>query len=135
MSKIPEQVKEFFTTHLAYVATSDKKGVPNVVPKGDMAILDDDQIVFADLYSHQTKKNLLENPKIAITAINPAGYKGYQIKGTAKIVERGREFDRLFEKAVGYGQLSHPDAKYAVKIKVSQIIDVSYGKGADKEVH
>src|SRR3989338_385212 len=124
MKKIPEEVRDFLTTHLAYVATADEKGRPNVVPKGDMAILDDHTIVFADLYSHQTKKNLSKNPQIAITVLNPAAYRGYQFKGKAKIIERGKAFDRLVNQVIGYGQLSHPGAKYAVKVTVSKVIDI-----------
>jgi len=129
---IPEEVKEFLTTHLAYVATADEKGRPNVVPKGDMVILHDETIVFADLYSHQTKKNLLKNPNIAITVINPASYRGYQIKGKAKVIERGEVFDKIAGQTSGYGQFRHPEAKYAVKVKVTEIIDISYGNTGDK---
>lgn len=134
MSKIPSQIKDFLRTHLAYVATVDNGGRPNVVPKGDMAILDDGHIVFADLYSHQTKKNLAKNPNIAITVVNPAGYAGYQLKGKAKIIEHGKEYDMLSKQVSGLGQLNHPQAKYAVKIKVDKIIDIGYGPAADKEI-
>ncbi len=135
MTKISEELKDFLTTHLAYVATADEKGRPNVVPKGDMAILDDHTIVFADLYSHQTKNNLSKNPYIAITVVNPAAYRGYQFKGRAKIIEHGKAFDRIAEQAIGYGELSHPDAKYAVKVTISKIIDISYGDTGDKELN
>ncbi|OGX46608.1 MAG: hypothetical protein A3G38_00635 [Omnitrophica WOR_2 bacterium RIFCSPLOWO2_12_FULL_51_8] len=134
MAKIPEEAKEFLTTHLAYVATADEKGRPNVVPKGEMAILDTQTIVFADLYSHQTKRNLTKNPHIAITVVNPAAYRGYQFKGKAKIIERGEAFDRIAGQVRGYGELSHPDAKYAVKVSISKVIDISYGDTGDKEL-
>jgi predicted pyridoxine 5'-phosphate oxidase superfamily flavin-nucleotide-binding protein len=134
MPKISEEMKDFLKAYLAYVATVDTRGVPNVVPKGDIAILEDKYAVFADLYSHQTKKNLIKNPNIAITVVNPAAYKGYQIKGKAKIVEHGKEYDLLSDKAEGQGQLNHPDAKYAVKVKIDKIIDIGYGQGADKKV-
>ena len=77
MAKIPGKLKEYLRNHLAFVATVDSKGRPNVVPKGNLAVLDEGTIVFADLYNHQTKKNLLVNPNIAITVVNPAGYTGY----------------------------------------------------------
>ena len=95
MVKISEEIKEFLKTLLVYVATSDAKGVPNVVPKGDIAILGENEIVFADLYSHQTKKNLAKNPHISICVVNPASYTGYQLKGKAKVIEHGKEYDKL----------------------------------------
>lgn len=134
MPKISSGVKDFLKNHLAYVATVDEKGVPNVVPKGDIALLDDSTIVFADLYSHQTKKNLIKNPNIAITVVNPAGYKGYQLKGKAKIIEHGKGYDRLASRIQEGGQLGHPNAKYAVTIKVNKIIDIGYGDTSDKEI-
>ena len=100
-----------------------------------MAILDTQTIVFADLYSHQTKRNLTKNPHIAITVVNPAAYRGYQFKGKAKIIERGEAFDRIAGQVRGYGELSHPDAKYAVKVSISKVIDISYGDTGDKELH
>ena len=32
------------------------------------------------------------------------------------------------------GQLNHPEAKYAVKIKLEKVIDIGYGETADKEL-
>jgi hypothetical protein len=134
MPKISNELKDFLKNYLAYVATADDKGIPNVVPKGDIAFIDDNTIVFADLYSHQTKKNLSKNPNIAITIVNPAAYKGYQLKGKAKIIERGKEYSLLTKQAAGEGQLGNTDAKYAVKVRVNKIIDIGYTDTADKEI-
>lgn len=126
MAKIPEQVKEFLASYLVYVATVDNKGMPNVVPKGNLAILDDREVVFADLYSLQTKDNLKKNPNIALTVVNPAGYTGYQLKGKATIIEHGKAYDLLAKQVSGAGQLNHPDAKYAVKVKIEKILNIGY---------
>jgi uncharacterized protein len=126
MAKIPQGIREFLTSYLSFVATADSKGVPNVVPKGNLAVLDDNHLVFADLYSLQTRKNLKGNPQIAITVVNPAGYAGYQIKGRAEVIERGKEYDRLSGKVMGLGQLNHPDAKYAVKVRVDRVANIGY---------
>ncbi len=134
MTKIRNELKDFLKRYLAFVATVDTKGRPNVVPKGNLAVQGDNQIVFADLYSHQTKKNLKHNPNIAITVVNPAGYKGYQLKGSAKIIEHGKAYDKLAVELGGDGQLNHPDAKYAVKVKINKVIDIGYGETADKEI-
>ncbi|MEW6102178.1 MAG: pyridoxamine 5'-phosphate oxidase family protein [Candidatus Omnitrophota bacterium] len=134
MPVISEEIKTFLREYLVFVATVDAKGMPNVVPKGNIAVLDDDSLVFADLYSHQTKKNLLKNPKIAISVVNPASYKGYQLKGKAEIIKKGKAYEKLAQETHGSGQLLHPDAKYAVKVKVTKIIDIGYGETADKEL-
>ena len=128
MAKITQECNDFITNHLAYVATVDAQGMPNVVPKGEIAITDDGAyLVFADLYSHQTKKNLEANPNIAVTIVNPAAYEGYQLKGKAKVIERGKEYARLSEELSGRGQLNHPNAKYAVKVKIGKVVNIGYG--------
>lgn len=134
MVKIPARVKEFLKTHLAYIATVDGNGQPNVVPKGSVAVLDDDHLAFADLYAHQTKKNLLRNPRIAVVVVNPASYEGYQLKGKAKVIARGKEYDAIARAVAGEGQLGHIEAKYAVKIKVSKVIDIGYTETADRAI-
>lgn len=134
MPKISEEVKDFLRQYLCFVATADLKRVPNVVPKGDITVLGLDTLVFADLYKHQTKRNLELNPNIAVTVVNPAGYRGFQLKGKAKIIERGPGYDALTRLVDEGGQLRHPGAKYAVKVKVTKIINIGYGPGADKEI-
>lgn len=135
MEKIDNEFKSFLANHLAYVATVDGKGIPNVVPKGEVAITDDgNYIVFADLYSHQTKKNLKHNPNVSIAVVNPASYEGYQLKGKARVIERGKGYDALSRAVSGEGQLNHPNAKYAVKVKIVKIINIGYGEKGDKEI-
>lgn len=135
MAKVDNEIRSFLVNHLAYVATVDSKGAPNLVPKGEIAVTDDgDYIVFADLYSHQTRKNLKHNPNVAITVVNPASYEGYQLKGKAKVIERGKSYDALIRQVSGQGQLSHPNAKYAVKVKIAKIINIGYGEKGDKEI-
>ncbi len=132
--KISKNIQEYIENHLVYVATADARGIPNVVPKGSVAVLDDEYIVFADLYCHQTRKNIGVNPWVAVAVVNPAGYTGYQLKGKAVIVEHGRAYDALSARVQGAAQLGHPNARYAVKIKVSKVIDIGYGESGDKDV-
>jgi hypothetical protein len=46
---------------LAFVATVDADGTPNLSPKGTIAVLDDDHLMFADLASPHTVENLRRN--------------------------------------------------------------------------
>ena len=49
---------------LCYVASTSADGVPNVSPKGSIAVLDDDHLVFAEIMSPHTRQNLEENPRV-----------------------------------------------------------------------
>ena len=61
MVSIPKAVQDFLPGKLAWVATASRDGEPNVTPKGSLKLLDDQHVVFADLFSLKTRKNLEEN--------------------------------------------------------------------------
>ena len=125
MARIPEEVVTFLDEgRLAYVATTGPDGAPHCVPKGSMGVLDEEHLVFADLYAGATKSNLESSPHIAITIVNPPAYRGYQFKGTATVIPRGPEFDAIAAK-VQRGQLSFNRAKHAVKVRVTEVIEMS----------
>ena len=70
-------------------------GTPNVSPKGTLAVWDDDTLIFADLQSPQTIRNLREHPAIEANVVDQFARKGYRFKGTARIVSDGDEFERM----------------------------------------
>lgn len=131
---IPERVREFMEQdRLAYISTVSPDGVPNVAPKGSLVLLDDEHLVFADLYAGKTRSNLEKNPTIAVAIVNPAAYQGYQFKGTAELVDRGPAYDEVVARVEG-GKMDLPRAKYAVKIRVDKIYDLSMGRNSGKEI-
>jgi predicted pyridoxine 5'-phosphate oxidase superfamily flavin-nucleotide-binding protein len=132
MVSIPQQVQEFFLGKMGWVATSTTDGEPNVTPKGTMQVLDDQYVVFGDLFSLKTRRNLEQNPRVAVTVIDPGTAKGYQIKGTAELLTSGPLFDKLAAqiKDKGIGALLH----YAVKIRAEAVYDQSAGPEAGKRI-
>ena len=95
MVSIPQHVQDFLPGKMGWVATSSSKGEPNATPKGSVRVLDDQHIVFADLFSLKTRANLQENPQVAVTVIDPATAKGYQIKGRAEMLTQGPLFEDM----------------------------------------
>jgi len=137
MVSIPKFVQEFLPGKLAWVATVSCTGEPNVTPKGSIQAVDENHLLFADLFNMKTVKNLKENNKIAITVIDAATAKGYQFKGTAELITQGQVFTdtenfmkQLSEK-VGR-QL--PPVRHAVKITVEAIFDQSMGPDMGKQI-
>ncbi|MFC2017854.1 pyridoxamine 5'-phosphate oxidase family protein [Chloroflexota bacterium] len=65
------------------LATSDVVGTVNVVPKGTLAAVDDETLVFGDIMGDKTNANLKANNKVAVAVFKmqmpPVGY---QVKGT-----------------------------------------------------
>jgi hypothetical protein len=67
MAQIPENVKEMLRGgHNVWVATIGADGWPNVAIKGSGALLDDEHIYFADIFSKKTRDNLLSNGRVAV---------------------------------------------------------------------
>jgi predicted pyridoxine 5'-phosphate oxidase superfamily flavin-nucleotide-binding protein len=130
---IPKHVQDFLPGKLAWVATASRDGEPNVTPKGTLKLMDEHHVLFADLFSLKTRKNLLENSKIAVTVVDAATAKGYQLKGTAEIVTSGPLFEdtskHLKESPKGLPPLHH-----VVKIVVEAVFDQSVGPDAGKQI-
>jgi uncharacterized protein len=80
---------------LAFVATVCPDNTPNLSPKGTIAVLDDDHLVFANIRSPQTIANLRRNSAIEINVVDPMVRKGYRFKGTATVVESGARYEEV----------------------------------------
>jgi uncharacterized protein len=133
MAKIPKEVQEFMTGKMAWVATASPEGVPNATPKGSVRILDDEHMVFADLFSRKTRENLLKNPKVAVTVIDEKSHQGYQIKGSAELLTAGKLFEQVGEE-LKKAPMKLPPATYVVKITVEAVYDQSVGPEAGKQI-
>jgi len=133
MVSIPRHVQDFLPGKLAWVATASPDGTPNVTPKGSVKLLDEHHVVFADLFSLKTRKNLEENKKVAVTVADTATGKGYQIKGTAEILDSGQLFDETAEQLKASPK-QLPPMHHLVKIAVESVFDQSVGPDAGKQI-
>jgi len=117
MGNIDTKLKEAIANiSPAFVATSDKKGLPNVSAKGSFRVLDDEYVVFADVRSPQTITNLEENPLVSAIGLNAATRKGWRIWGKAtEILTTGDLFDRFNHEYQSKGGVKH-----VVKVKVEK---------------
>jgi len=130
---IPKHVQDFLPGKLAWVATASRDGQPNVTPKGSLKLLDEHHVLFADLFSLKTRKNLEENAKVAVTVVDAATAKGYQLKGTAEIVTSGPLFEET-SKQLKESPRGLPPLHHVVKITVESVFDQSVGPDAGKQI-
>jgi hypothetical protein len=133
MVSIPKDVQEFLPGKLAWVATASGDGVPNTTPKGSLKLLDEEHVIFADLFSLKTRRNLAENPKVAVTVVDTGTGKGYQIKGVAEVVTSGPLFDTTSQQ-IKNSPKGLPPLRYVVKIAVDAVFDQSVGPEAGKQI-
>ncbi len=82
---------------LGYVATVAADGSPNVSPKGSLTVLDEDNLVFADIDSPHTLQNLSTNPRTEINAVDPFTRRGYRFRGRAEILRAGVTYWKVLE--------------------------------------
>jgi uncharacterized protein len=82
---------------LGFAATICEDGTANLSPKGTLTVLDDDRLMFADLASPQTVKNLRTNASIEVNVVDPVIRKGFRFKGRGIVVDPGERFAELLE--------------------------------------
>jgi len=79
---------------LCWLATASKDGFPNVSPKEIFTYYKDDTIIIANIASPQSIKNIKENNKVCVSFIDVLVQKGYQLKGSASLIDSNH---KLFE--------------------------------------
>jgi predicted pyridoxine 5'-phosphate oxidase superfamily flavin-nucleotide-binding protein len=72
---------------LCWLATVSSNNIPNVSPKEIFNYYGTDSIIIANIASPQTVKNIKYNTNVCISFIDILVQKGFQIKGTAEIME------------------------------------------------
>ena len=132
--KIPAEIQEFMKGKLGWVATSSMDNIPNVSIKGTLQVLDDEHVIFADLFSFKTRKNLEENPNVAIMVMDLESRRGYSLKGAAELITSGELYDRTYEGIQKMIGPQVPAPKYVVKVEIQAIFDQSLGPGAGKQI-
>lgn len=86
---ITSEIKKYIDQSvLCWLATSSNENIPNVSPKEIFTTFGNDSIIIANIASPQSVKNIKENPNVCISFIDVLVQKGFQLKGSAKIVKK-----------------------------------------------
>ena len=82
---------------LGFVASIDSEGSPNLSPKGTFVVLDSEYLMFSEIRSPNTLKNIQQNPEVEVNFVDPFSRKGVRVKGITRIIEKtDEEFNQLF---------------------------------------
>ena len=135
MIQFDDKIKNFVNFQkLSYVATVSSDGTPNLSPKGTLSILDDSRLVFANIRSPQTIKNLSQNPSIEINVIDPFSRMGYRFKGIGIILSNGNDFKKVLDYFKKKGIKSKILHVVVVNVNsFSEVTSPSYDLGQKKE--
>lgn len=129
------------------VSTLDKKGSIHNSCKGIVEIDSRGRIFLMDLYKARTFRNLQSNSRVSITSVDEHKFKGYCLKGKARIVNAdeldkdilkawedkltSRVSSRVLKNIRGEkGHLSHPEIRlpkpeYMISVEVEDVVDLT----------
>ena len=136
MATIPKELHDLLAGgHNVWVATVAPDGTPNVSIKGSGALLDDEHLYFADMFSRKTRENLEHDPRVALGIHDPERKLAMQVKGRAELIGHGEVFDQITEKLHAVSEELHlPPMKYVVRISVESVWDMGPGPPAGEEL-
>ncbi len=128
------------------VATCNLERMPNVAPKL-IAKVAGDTLYIVDYVMGATYANIKENPRVSVSFVDEKTFTGYQLNGTATVIEKGEEFEKLSEefqkiktdfiverilynvrtgeKASASPGLSLPEKFTVLRIKVIEIVEIT----------
>ena len=121
-----------------YLATATRDGIPNVVPIGGAHLVDNSTVVIPDNYLNKTRKNIEENPQVALVVSDEGKHDGYQFKGKIEMVKEGPIFDETrklmaaFSKKAGIDPPIVPQA--AAVLRIEEVYTVKPGREAGKRL-
>lgn len=98
MKRLTDEIIQFFQNQgFTIVSTLDRKGSLHNSCKGIVEINKSGEVYLLDLYKGETYENLKRNANISITAVDEHRFKGYCLKGKAKIIPRGKFSSRILK--------------------------------------
>ncbi len=95
--EMTDEMRKVIDNSIAHVATSSRDGKPNVVPVGLIRTISDRELLIVDVLFRKTRRNLEENPQIAIAVEALEEGRAYQLKGKAKVSTHGELYEKAFE--------------------------------------
>ena len=97
MAKLPDVVANALMAGKPVVfATASREGVPNAIWASCCKLLDDGRFVIADNYFDKTRANVMENQRVAVTALSDE-VGSVQIKGRCARLTQGPEYEDMLK--------------------------------------
>jgi uncharacterized protein len=119
---------------LGYIATVCPDGTPNLSPKGTTTVWDDDHLVFADIRSPQSVRNIEHSPAVEVNVVDALSRKGYRFKGQGFVHRSDEVFHRGCQMYRDMGL--NVEIRALVLIRVERalpVISPAYDRGGTEE--
>jgi general stress protein 26 len=127
---ISEKMKRFFESlDYAFVASASEAGLPHLGAGREIDIPDPSRVVFKAWCCHTTVANVRNNPRVAVTLVDPASGVGYQLTG---YVEECRDTAILDGLAPEREEPGMPQIQYQFTIRIEEVMEFSPGPHSDR---
>jgi general stress protein 26 len=146
--KLDDEIIQFlYRQHHTVISTIDGDGLIHNSCKGIVEIDDKCRIYLLDLYKQRTYENLKKDPRISLTVVDEHKFKGYTLKGKARIISEdkikpdilaawdkkisGRISHRILKNVKGeksharYPEILLPKPEYIIEMQVERIVDLT----------
>jgi uncharacterized protein len=125
MAILTEPVMNFVRLQrLGYVASISPDGLPKVSPKGSLTVWDDSHLVFADIESPNTVRNLSQNPNTEVNVVDPFLRKGFRFIGKATVLHGGPQYFKVLDHYKAEGS-DIRRIRSVVLIEVTQVLPMT----------
>ena len=134
---IEPKIKDFVNFQkLGFVATVNSDNSPNLSPKGTVRVWDDENLIFADINSPRTIKNLNNNNSIEINVVDPIKRKGFRFKGRARVISDDNLYNEIADYYKKNGTKNKINSVVMVKVdQVEEVVSPLYDLGiSEKEI-
>tara|TARA_R110002126_G_C10478471_1_gene501664 strand:+ start:1958 stop:2407 length:450 start_codon:yes stop_codon:yes gene_type:complete len=101
---------------LCWLATASDENIPNVSPK-EIFNYFENAIIVANIASPQTIKNIKQNNKVCISFIDILKQKGFQLKGTAEIINAS--YSEFYKMKTILERMTHGKFPFTLIIKIT----------------
>lgn len=138
MTLSPEMIQFVRRQRLGYVATVNPDGTPNLSPKGTLTALDENYLLFANIASPNTLRNVQAGSAVEVNVLDIFARRGYRFRCTANVVtvQQQTAFESLFKFYLELDlNLSQYDFAAFILLKIeswSEVWSPAYNIGSDE---
>ena len=137
MGVLSHYMKELVDNHsVGFYATVDESGLPCVSPKGTSVVLDDSTIIFGNIRSPLTVKNIQRIPDMEVCFLDLLARKAFRASGKAHYIDRAHEtFKSMISEFEKWGDLVKTIKGIVVLnvVSATEIKSPIYDLGADEK--
>jgi hypothetical protein len=122
--EINEDLKKLIEENALAFATVDENGNPHCIAVGFVKVVSKNQLLITDNYMVETRKNIQQNPNIALVVWNKEWKEkcvGYKLKGIAEYFTEGNWYDLI--KKIPENKKEH--CKGAILVTINKIKKIS----------